>query len=239
MSLAPVSNPRPVDNRPETVLVALARRKDEPAIRELVRRCNQQLFRVARGVLQNDAEAEDVVQAAYVSAFTKLESFRGDAKFVTWLTRITLNEAYACLRRQAHIVDIDDYRKSAADFAEEGTVETLRQSPTTPESEFGRAEVRLFLERAIDALPEPLRLTYVLRDVQEMTAREVATLLGVNALTVKTRLFRARKRLRDEARRTLAAEFSGVFPFDGARCAGMADSVIQALNKRPSGLHRK
>lgn len=94
--------------------------------------------------------------------------------------------------------------------------------------------MRQFLERAIDALPEPLRLTYVLRDVQEMAAREVAALLGINVLTVKTRLFRARKRLRDEAKRSLAAELSGVFPFDGARCTGMADRVIQAMNKRHS-----
>ena len=226
--------PRLVDDRPEAVLVTLARSKDEPATRELVRRCNQQLFRVARGILHNDAEAEDVVQAAYVSAFTKLEGFRGDAKFITWLTRITMNEANARLRRQAHIVDLDDYRKSAAGFAEEGKIETMQQAPTTPESELGRAQVRQFLERAIDALPEPLRLTYVLRDVQEMAAREVAALLGINVLTVKTRLFRARKRLRDEAKRSLAAEFSGVFPFDGARCTGMADRVIQAMNKRHS-----
>ena len=215
----------PADKRPEAELVALARSKDEAAIRELIRRCNRQLFRVARGILHDDSEAEDVVQAAYVAAFTKLESFRGDAAFITWLTRIAMNEAYGRLRRQAPVVDLAEYRKEA----EGGMASIMTPPPTTPEAEYGRGQIRAFLEAAIDALPEPLRLTYVLRDVQEMTTREVASLLGINPITVKTRLFRARRRLRDDVRQNLAAEFSGVFPFDGARCAGMADRVVRAL----------
>lgn len=226
MSTLPRSVPAPGDDRSEAELVALARNKDEAAIRELIRRCNRQLFRVARGILHNDGEAEDVVQAAYVSAFTKLESYRGEAAFATWLTRIAMNEAYGRQRRQARIVNLSEYRKEV----EKGITNTMRPPPTTPEAELGRAEMHAFLEQAIDALPEPLRLTYVLRDVQEMTTREVADLLAVNPITVKTQLFRARRRLRDVIRQNLASDFSGVFPFDGARCAGMADRVVRALN---------
>lgn len=232
-AVIPVSAPESAsgDGRPETVLVALARQKDEAAIRELIRRCNRQLFRVARGILHDDSEAEDVVQAAYVTGFTKLDGFRGEAGFATWLTRIAMNEAYGRLRRKARVVDIAEYRKDI-----EGSVADMtRPPPTTPEAELGREEIRVFLEHAIDALPEPLRLTYVLRDVQEMTVREVADLLGVNAITVKTRVYRARRRLRDAVRQTLAPEFSGVFPFDGARCAGMADRVIHALRRASPG----
>lgn len=221
----PASAAAPLDAWPESELVTLARNRNEAAIRELIRRCNRQLFRVARGIVHSDDEAEDVVQATYVSAFTRLEGFRGQATFATWLTRIAMNEAYGRLRRQARIVDISDYRKEA----EQGMSNTMRPPPTTPEAELGRTEISTFLEHAIDALPEPLRLTYVLRDVQEMTTREVADLLVVNPLTVKTRLFRARRRLRDDIRQNIATEFSGVFPFDGARCAGMADRVVRGL----------
>jgi RNA polymerase sigma-70 factor (ECF subfamily) len=224
--LTPVPPPQH-DHRTDADLVGLAREKDEMAIRELIRRCNKQLFRVARGILHDDAEAEDVVQAAYVAAFTKLDSFRGEASFQTWITRIAMNEAYARLRKQAHVVDLAEYRKEA----EGGMASTMRPPPTTPESELGRAEIRAFLERAIDALPAPLRLTYVLRDVQEMSTREVATLLDINAITVKTRLYRARRRLRDEFKQNLSTEFSGVFPFDGERCVGMADRVMHILRE--------
>lgn len=229
--MIPASKPArtPATDRTEAELVLLARQNDEAAIRELVRRCNRQLFRVARGILHDDAEAEDVVQAAYVAAFTKLGSFQGKAAFSTWITRIAMNEAYGRLRKRARVVDLDDYRNEAAEALEHGSANTMTQPPATPESELGRAEVRAFLEHAIDALPEPFRLTYVLRDVQEMSTREVAELLGVNPITVKTRLLRARRRLRDEIRQHLASEFSGVFPFDGARCAHMADRVIAAL----------
>ena len=216
------------DDRSDAALVALAREKDEPAVRELVRRCNKRLFRVARGILHDDAEAEDTVQAAYVAGFTKLASFRGEASFLTWITRITMNEAYARLRKQAPVVDLAEYRKDV----ERGMADTMRPPPTTPEADLGRAELRAFLERAIDALPEPLRLTYILRDVQEMSTREVARLLDVNAITVKTRLYRARRRLREEVQQNLSSDFSGLFPFDGARCAAMAERVIRALSTR-------
>ncbi len=229
MTPAPKPARIPAIDRSEAELVLLARQNDEAAIRELVRRCNRQLFRVARGILHDDSEAEDVVQAAYVAAFTKLDSFQGKAAFSTWITRIAMNEAFGRLRRRARVVDLDEYRNEAAEALEHGSANTMTPPPTTPEADLGRAEVRAFLEHAIDALPEPFRLTYVLRDVQEMSTREVADLLGVNPITVKTRLLRARRRLRDEVRQNLASEFSGVFPFDGARCAHMADRVIAAL----------
>lgn len=220
--------PRICDDRPETELLALARQGDERATRELIRRCNRQIFRVVRAILHDDAEAEDVVQAAYVSGFTRLAGFRGESGFATWLTRIAMNEAYGRLRRQARIVDLADYRREA----EEGAPDTMRSPPPTPEAETGRAEIRAFLERAIDALPEPLRLTYVLRDIQELTTREVADLLDLNPITVKTRLFRARRRLRDSIRQNIAGDLSGIFPFDGARCSGMADRVVAVLKDR-------
>ncbi|MDN5785849.1 RNA polymerase sigma factor [Pseudorhodobacter sp.] len=217
----------------EPALIILARARDNAAVRELIRRCNQQLFRVARGILHNDAEAEDAVQAAYLAAFTKLETFRGDAAFVTWLTRIVMNEAFGRLRRQRPVVDLAEYREGVRTPQEEGSTAPMTVANNNPENELARSEIRNFLEKAIDALPEPFRLIYIMRDVQELTAREVSDLLGVNIVTVKTRLFRARRLLRLELRRSVAEEFSAIFPFDGARCVGMADRVIHAL---PSNL---
>ena len=217
----------------EAELVALAREHNDAAVRELIRRCNQQLFRIARGILHNDAEAEDAVQSTYMAAFTKLETFRGDAAFSTWLTRIVMNEAYGCLRRQRPVVDITEYREGMLNTDERGMSGPMTPTPTNPETEFACAELRVFLEAAIDALPEPFRLTYVMRDVQEMPTRDVANLLGINIVTVKTRLFRARRLLRSELRKTVKGGFSSIFPFDGTRCTGMADRVIQSLNARP------
>lgn len=225
----PVPVSTSVDDLPEADLVARARARDEAAVRELIRRCNQQLFRVARGILRNDAEAEDVVQAAYVAAFTKLETFRGEAGFATWLTRITMNEAYGRLRRQRRIIQLSEFRDGAEAHIEGNPLQMMTPPPKNPEAELGRAEVHRFLEHAIDALPEPFRLTYVLRDVQDMATREVASLLGIKAVTVKTRLFRARRLLREELIKSVAQDFSGIFPFGGARCAGMADRVVASL----------
>ncbi len=213
----------------EAELLTLARQHDEGAIATLVRRYNQQLFRIARSILHNDAEAEDTVQAAYGAAFTKLDSFRGEAAFSTWLARIVMNEAYGRLRRQGPVVNLTGNRETIKPTLEGGLADLMAPQPTNPESELGRTEVRRFLEAAIDSLPEPFRLTYVLRDVQEMSTREVATLLGINVVTVKTRLFRARRQLRLALNKSVAKEFSAIFPFDGARCAAMAERVIQGL----------
>ena len=233
------SEPVPIRNSYEALseaeLVTLARGGNNDAVRALVRRNNQQLFRIARGILHNDAEAEDAVQAAYVIAFTKLEGFRGEAAFSTWLTRIVMNEAYGRLRRQKPVVDLAEYRERARNTQDGDMSDPMAHHPTNPESELARAEVRKFLEKAIDALPEPFRLTYIMRDVQEMTTREVANLLGINMVTVKTRLFRARRLLRGELSKNVADEFSGIFPFDGARCAGMADRVIRSLAEHRDG----
>lgn len=228
----PLPSTAAYDALPETELVALARAGNNRAVRELIRRCNQQLFRVARGILHNDFEAEDVVQAAYVTAFTKLEMFRGEAAFATWITRITMNEAFGRRRRQARIVDLAEYREMALTAPEKETHDPMTPTPPNPESELARAQARSFLEQAIDTLPDPLRVTYVMRDIQEMPTHEVADLLGIRAVTVKTRLFRARRLLRAKIQKGIAKEFSDIFPFDGQRCVAMADRVLAVLAAR-------
>lgn len=210
----------------DEALVALARRQDESAVRALVKRYNQQLFRTARGVVGSDSEAEDVVQEAYVRAFTSLDGFRGDSAFSTWLTRITLNAAFGRLRKRRPVVELSE-------LDTEGRVIMFPTSPPQPdpESEAGREQVRQALEKAIDMLPEPFRLVFILRDVQGLSADETASLLSIKPQTVKTRLYRARRLMRVEIEKALAPRFSEVFPFDGDRCAHMAESVVTRLRE--------
>jgi RNA polymerase sigma-70 factor (ECF subfamily) len=213
----------------EDELVALARQREEAAIRELVRRNNQRLFRAARAVLRNDAEAEDVVQETYVKAFTQLERFEGRAQFSTWLTRIALNEAFGRRRRQRPTAELE-----AVEEAQSGGAELIPfpggAFPLDPEATAGRRELNRLLEELVDELPEPFRVAFVLREIEGMATDEVAAHLGINPATVKTRLFRARKLLRDGMTARVAQGFSALYPFDGARCAGLADRVIAALS---------
>ncbi|HVL20550.1 MAG TPA: RNA polymerase sigma factor [Amaricoccus sp.] len=218
----------------DMALVELARRHDEAAVRTLVQRHNRRLFRVARGVLRDDAEAEDVVQATYVRAFTRLDGFRGEAALVTWLTRIALNEALGRLRRRRPRADL---AALDAEVASGGGLIVFPMSPAPPgpESEAGRAQIRAILERAVDALPEPFRLVFVLREIEGLSTEEAATLLAIRPETAKTRLHRARRLLRLSIERSLSAGFDAVFPFDGARCVHMADRVVERLREHRAG----
>ena len=212
----------------ESDLVALARRRDEPAIRELVRRNNQRLFRVARAVLSDDAEAEDVVQETYVKAFTRLEGFEGRSQFSTWLTRIALNEAFGRRRRKRPTADLE-----AVEAAQTGGAELIpfpgSAVPLDPEASTSRREMHRLLEELVDHLPEIFRIVFVLRDIEEMSTEEVAAFLDINPATVKTRLFRARKLLREAMEARVSEGFGALYPFDGARCTRLADRVVEAL----------
>jgi RNA polymerase sigma-70 factor, ECF subfamily len=210
-------------------LVSLARRGEAAAFREIMRRNNRHLFRAARGVLRDDAEAEDVVQEAYVRAFRGLAGFRGDASLSTWLTRIALNEALGRLRRRRATVDLE-----AIEVAQAGGGARILMFPTAqaggdPEGAAARREIRRLLEEAIDDLPEAFRLVLVARDVDGISVEATAQILGVRPETVRTRLHRARRLLRAALDQRLGDTLRDVFPFDGARCARMAESVLARL----------
>lgn len=213
----------------ETELVELARRGGENAIRQLIERNNQRLFRAARSVLRNDAEAEDVVQETYVKAFTALAGFRGDASFSTWLTRIALNEAVSRLRRRKNSTELEALDQAVS--ADTGLVSLfpLSLAPLPADTEAARSEMRQLLETAIDGLPEGFRTVFVLRDVEGLSTEETAEHLKLKPETVKTRLHRARRMLRLVLEAELRGSFAELYPFDGARCAHMADRVIAAL----------
>ena len=219
---------RRVDNLSDDELVSLARDRDENAVRTLVGRYNQRLFRIARGIVRDENEAEDVVQATYVRAFTHLDRFRGEAAFSTWLTRIALNEGYGRIRRRRTTVELSEIDTPG----QKGHVIMfpLTPGPADPEASAGRTQVQHVLARALDELPEPFRIVFLLREVEGLSVEETAETLSIKPETVKTRLFRARRLMRREIEKTVSTNFKELFPFAGARCARMADKVVAALN---------
>ena len=210
---------------PEKLLLRHAQAGDREAFRAIMQRCNQRLFRVARAVVNNDDEAEDVLQEAYLRAFTAIGDFRGEAGIATWLTAITLNEARGRLRRRRPTTDLSTMDEVGIRII---PFPALAEVPD-PEAETLRAEMRRFLEQAIDALPEDFRLVFMLRDVEGCSVEEAAAQLDINPQTVRTRLFRARQMLRRDLIAKLAGNVEGVFPFLGARCARITERVLERL----------
>jgi RNA polymerase sigma-70 factor (ECF subfamily) len=205
------------------------------AFRQLMQRSNQRLFRIARGVVNDDSEAEDVVQEAYLHAFSRLRTFRGESSVLTWLTRIVLNEAYGRMRERKTTTDVGQLDALAADS---GRVIPFpaRFGTENPADCTGRAQIRDLLERAVGELAEPFRLVFILRDIEECTVEETAQTLGIRAETVKTRLHRARRQLRGALQDTLRGTLNESFPFLGTRCAHLTERVlarIEALPKAP------
>jgi RNA polymerase sigma-70 factor (ECF subfamily) len=214
----------------DETLVERARSRDGVAVQIIMQRHNRRLFRVARSVLHDDAEAEDVVQEAYFRAFTHLDGFRGDAQLSTWLTRIALNEALGRLRRRRITVSLKDI--DAINDQGEARVIYLSaaRQDSDPEATAVRAEVRRLLERAVDQLPASFRMVFVLRDIEEMSIEETASQLGLRPETVKTRLHRARRLLRQSLDRTLSSAVGDVFPCAGTRCTRITEAVLERLS---------
>lgn len=209
----------------EPVLIEQARQGDRDAFRELMTRCNQRLFRIARAVVGSDDEAEDVLQETWLRAFTSLSGFRGESGLFTWLTAIALNEARSRLRRSRPTTEM-----TVIDLEPNVLAFPLTAAPPGPEEEAVRAEVRRLLERAVDELPESFRLVFMLREVEGCSIEETAAQLGIRPATVKTRHHRARRLLRAALDRRLAAGLGDAFAFLGRRCAAVTERVLARLD---------
>jgi RNA polymerase sigma-70 factor, ECF subfamily len=208
-------------------LVRRSRERDETAVRAITLRYNRRLFRIARSILRDDAEAEDVVQETYVRAFTGLDHFRGDAAFGTWITRIAMNEALGRLRKRRPTVDWETY-------GENRTEAQIIDFPASaagndPEKTMAQGEIRVVLEKAIDELPDSFRAVFVARVVESMTVEETADLFGLKPETVKTRLHRARTMLREALDKQLGPALTNAFPFGGHRCETMTERMVNLI----------
>ena len=211
----------------EAELVRRARERDEAAIRSILQSNNRRLYRLARGILRNDSEAEDVVQETYVRAFTHLQDFRGDSSLATWLGRIAINEALGRLRRQRPNVEWTSLPP--------GTLEAqiiqfpLSAASEDPEKSMAQREIQHVVEHAIDDLPEAFRIVFITRVIEGMNVEETAEILGLKPETVKTRLHRARTMLRDNVEKKIGPIVMEAFPFAGKRCERLTEAVLKRL----------
>jgi RNA polymerase sigma-70 factor, ECF subfamily len=192
----------------------------EPSLFEiLMRRYNQRLFRVVRGILRSSCEAEDVVQQTYLSAYINLAQFAGRAAFSTWLTRIAVHEAFARVRLRKH----DEMP------LDEGMANGSEPADADPEQQASTRELARLFEEACDSLPDIYRAVFVMRGIEEMSTAETASLLDLTEEVVKVRLFRARSLLQARIDAQVGERARDAFTFGGAKCAGMVRRVMAEL----------
>ena len=218
------------ETMPDVMLAQRAAAKDGLAVRLITTRNNQRLYRAAWSIVKNHADAEDIVQEAYMKAFSTLNSYSGKASLTTWLTRIVINQSIDFLRRRnrrmdrfqrANVTDIENYKLQQSEQED--------KSLLSPESSLIVQEVATRLKHAIGALPENFRTVFVLRDIEGMSVSETAEALDLKEATVKSRLFRARQSLREDLAPELQAVLSNTITFAGADCEKMTARTLTAL----------
>lgn len=228
-------DPLLLEDLPDARLIAQIR-DGETALFELVmRRYNRRLFRIARGILGDDAEAEDCVQEAYIRAWFALAQFRGPTGFASWLCRIATNEALMRRRRLVRARRLRAGSDGGAPPDDAMRCEEPRSAAPGPAAQLHERQLRQLLETAIDGLPDGCRDAFVLREVEQMSVAETASCLGIEEGAVKTRVHRARKLLQRNLRDELAAVLTGAFDFDGARCDRLVAGVIRRINSGRDG----
>jgi len=194
----------------ESALVARAKAGDADAFTELVNRYERRIFRLAKHITQNEEDAEDVLQDAFLKAYEHVGGFQEQSKFYTWLVRIAVNEALMKLRkrRSGKVFSLDE----AVDTGEE-TVAREIAVWDDPEQRYSQKELRAILQQAIDGLAPIFRTVFVLRDVDELSTEETASVLGISIPAVKSRLLRARLQLRDKLTRFFKRKADDVFAY--------------------------
>lgn len=214
----------------ELSLVRMCARGDANAVRHVTAANNQRLFRVAWSILKDRNEAEDAVQSAYLKAFASIGRFEGRSTLSTWLTRITINEALARSRSL-------NRRKSMLESEGVAFMNDFRR-PEDPDESLAREQVRSLLERAIADLPDMFRTIFVLRDVEGLSVGETSDALDIPAATVKSRLFRARRRLQLSLAPEVRSALTGTFPFAGVDCERLTARLLSATASRENAQPR-
>lgn len=208
-------------------LVERARARDATAFRTIMKTHNQRLYRLARGIVRNDSEAEDIVQEGYVRAFSHLDGFRGDSSLATWLSRIVINEALGRVRKKRRSIELPE---SEHPQAEAKIIQfPLNTSNDDPERSMAQRQILNLVERATDNLPDVYRTVFVARVIEGLNIEETSELLGVKPETVKTRLHRARQLVRKELDAQIGPVLLDAFPFAGRRCERLTLAVLDRL----------
>jgi RNA polymerase sigma-70 factor, ECF subfamily len=220
------TQPKPLSDE-EVVVRVLA---GETAMFEIVmRRHNQRIYRVARAILRNDGEAEDVMQDAYVRAYEHLHQFAGRAKFSTWLTRIAVHEALARQRRSKRYEEVGPTSEREGD-----PMDRFASLTPNPEQQMSNSELRRLLEQAVEKLPDAYRAVFMLREVEDMSTTDAAYALEITEENVKVRLHRARALLRKSLFAVAGTESREAFNFNAVRCGRVVKNVFERTQKRAS-----
>ena len=217
----------PAAGSTDAALVARALAGEGEAFRAIMRTHNRRLYRIARGVVRDDAEAEDVVQGAYVRAFTHLETFRAEASLATWLARIVMNEALGRLRDRRPTVDLAVLEGPRAEAQILQFPHAARAED--PERSMAQREILKLVEQATDSLPDIFRMVFVTRVIEGMSVEETAQLLDLQPRTVNTRLHRARRLVRERLEGQIGPVLMDAFPFAGRRCERTVEAVMSRL----------
>ena len=220
---------------PDPVLVARISEGDQAAFESLMRRYNGKLFRIARAIVKDDSDAEDVLQDAYLDAYRHIDDFRGGAQVATWLTRIVINQALMRLRKQKRRSVVVPFRERRTLDADPTEADVPDHTTESPSSRMLREEIRRILERRIDELPLSFRTVFIMREVEDMSVQETAECLGISPATVRTRLFRARALLRESLARDMDLAAGDVFAFAGARCDRIVAGVLERVQGEEPG----
>ncbi|MBZ9763264.1 RNA polymerase sigma factor [Mesorhizobium sp. CA8] len=215
----------------DMALVSRALARDPGAFRAIIKTHNQRLYRIARGVVRNDAEAEDIVQEAYMRAFSSLSSFRGEASLSTWLSRIVINEALGRLRKRRRTVAMPG--NPEAQIIRFPSTQNDLNPGDDPERTMAQRQILGLVERATDSLPDVYRTVFVARVIEGLSIEETADLLGVKPETVKTRLHRARALVRKALDDEIGPVLLDAFPFAGRRCERLTQAVMKRLGFEP------
>lgn len=215
--------PRPPVTLTDEEIVGRVCAGEQELFELLMRRHNERVYRAARAILHDDAEAEDVMQDAYVRAYEHLREFEGRARFSTWLTRIAVYEALARVRRSKRFDPLESH-------TEEPSMSTTPGS--SPEQQTSDVEMRALLETAVGSLPDEFRAVFVLRAIEGMSGAEVAECLGIAEDTVKTRLFRARGRLQDMLLASIEPTLPSLYAFHLSRCDRVVAAVLRRIGVR-------
>src|SRR5271168_5248647 len=193
----------------EGQLVARARSGDAEAFTELVNRYERKIYRLAKHITQNDEDAEDVLQEAFLKAYEHLDNFQGNSKFYTWIVRIAVNEALMKLRKRKgdRTVSLDE----PVDTGEETVQREIAVWEDNPEQRYSREEMQGILDQAVQSLKPDFRTVFMLRDIEELSTEETAETLGISVPAVKSRLLRARLALREKLTRQFRRKGEDIF----------------------------
>jgi RNA polymerase sigma-70 factor, ECF subfamily len=217
---------------PDSEIVKRVRAGDRALFEVLMRRHNQRVYRAARAIVKDESEAEDVMQQAYINAFTHLHQFEERSQFSTWLTRIALNEAFARREKQRAAAS----RTERVDYDRGGFMDSIRAPQPDPERQAYAGELHKVLEDAVDTLPEGYRAVFMLRDVEGMSTAEAGEGLGLGEEAVKTRLHRARAMIRRAVTARIGAAAAGAFTFEAPRCDRVVAAVLEQLARSSAAL---